>query len=62
MDHQKKMASDFKERFFNLKQITFPTCMKQLVLLDIANVLMQHQEKLSEMQYDESGKTSFNIK
>ena len=62
VDHLKIMASDFKERFSDLKQIDFPTWVMQPMLVDIADVSMQYQEELSEMQNDESVKTLFNIK
>ncbi|GFU45685.1 hypothetical protein TNCV_4223771 [Trichonephila clavipes] len=54
------MASDFKEGF-DLKQIDFPTCVTQPMLVDISDISMQYQE-LSERQNDESVKTLLNIK
>ena len=62
VDHLKIMASDFKERFSDLKQIDFPTWVMQPMLVDISDVSMQYLEELSEMQNDESVKTLFNIK
>ncbi|GFW90722.1 uncharacterized protein TNCV_2417191 [Trichonephila clavipes] len=56
------MASDFQERFSDLKQIDFPTGVTQPVLVDRSDILMQYQEELLEMQNDESVKTLFNIK
>ena len=46
VDHQKIIASDLKERFSDLKQIDFQTWVMQPMLVDISDVLLQHQEEL----------------
>lgn len=51
VDHQKMLASDFKDRFFDLKQFNFLTCVMQSVLVDQSDVSMQYKEELSEMQH-----------
>ncbi|GFV62003.1 SCAN domaincontaining protein 3like [Trichonephila clavipes] len=62
VDHLKIRASDFKERFSDLKQIDFSTWVAQTMLVDISDTSMLYQKELSEMQNDESVKTMFNIK
>lgn len=49
VDHLKIMASDFKERFSDLKQIDFPTWVMQPMLVDISDISMQYQEELLEI-------------
>ena len=55
------MASDFRKQFSNLKQVNFLTWLMHIMPVGISDVSMQYQEKLSEMQNDESIKTLFNI-
>ncbi|XP_076042678.1 zinc finger BED domain-containing protein 5-like [Oratosquilla oratoria] len=62
VDHLKILASDFEERFSDLKQVDFPSWVMQPVLVDVTDVSVQYQEELSELQNDESVKTLFNIK
>ncbi|XP_071041770.1 protein FAM200C-like [Parasteatoda tepidariorum] len=63
VDHLKILSNDLKERFYDLKQIDFPTWMMQPKLVDLSDVSnMQYQEELAEMQNVKSVKTLFNIK
>ena len=62
VNHLKIIASDNEERFSYLEQIDFPSWVMHPMLVDIYHDSMQYQEELSDMQNDESAKTSFNIK
>ncbi|XP_071037114.1 protein FAM200C-like [Parasteatoda tepidariorum] len=63
VDHLKILSADLKERFYDLKQIDFPTWMMQPKLVDLSDISnMQYQEELAEMQNVKSVKTLFNIK
>ncbi|GFS51518.1 uncharacterized protein TNCV_549581 [Trichonephila clavipes] len=42
VDHLKLMASDFKERFSDLKQIDFPTWVTQPMLVGISDISIQY--------------------
>ena len=62
VDHLKSLACDLKDRFADLKQIDFLTWVMQPMVVDLSDVSMQYQEKLSELQNDELVKTLFSIK
>ena len=59
MDYLKILASDFNEKFSDLKQIDFPLWVMQPMLV---NVSMQYQEEFSDMQIHDSVKTLFSMK
>ena len=60
VDHLETLASDLKEKHFNLKLIDFPTWIMQPVLVDLS-VSIQNQDELPQMQKGESVKILFNI-
>ena len=49
LDHLKALASILKERFSDLEQFDSPTWMRHPVLVDLSDVSMQYEDKLSEM-------------